>query len=245
MPEDRFPLSMGINPTLDILFEDKAIILVNKPAGQLFQGHTQGLPDPLDTQVKSHIRLHKPGSPNVYLGIVHRLDRPVSGVVLFGLNSKFTGRLSIQFQERRVKKIYIAVLEGLLPVDAGELIDELSDEEPPSRDDSETVVLKICQLSFTVLQRFQNRTQVAIMLGTGRRNQIRRQFAKAGFPIVGDLKFGATEPFPDFATTPPLFQPIALHASRLEFYHPKSMELMKIEAPLPPYWLKLLPDSEA
>lgn len=217
----------GQESPLSLLFEDTCLLAANKPAGQLFQGHTKGLPSALDVQVKTYIRSRKPGSANVYLGIVHRLDRPVSGVVLFGLNSKFTARLASQFQERSVNKIYRAVVEGVLKTDKGELIDELTDEND--------AVGKWCQLKYEVIGRFNSTTEIKINLGTGRRNQIRKQFAKFGHPIVGDVKFGASSTFPGL-TANPLFLPIALHAAEINFLHPKSYEPAAICAVLPDYW---------
>lgn len=216
---------------------------VVKPAGQLFQGFTKGSPAPLDIQIKTFIHQKKPtGSPNVYLGIVHRLDRPVSGVVLFGLNSKFTGRLAEQIQTRQIEKKYLAIVEGRWTEDEGELIDELPKKIPGEKHvgDETGNELQHCELRYKVTQRSASFTQIAIQLGTGRRNQIRRQFSLRGHPLVGDLKFGAHAIFPGTADVEPLFRPIALHALSLKLVHPKNRTALFLEAPIPGYWNQLL-----
>ena len=242
-PRDMTFLRVGEQPTLNIVFEDPCLMAVIKPAGQLFQGFTKGAPAPLDVQVKEYLHHKKPGgSPNVYLGIVHRLDRPVSGVVLFGLNSKFTGRLAEQIQTRQIEKTYLAVVEGHWAENEGELIDELPKHIPGEKnadavDESE---LQHCQLRYKVTQRGTTSTQLIIQLGTGRRNQIRRQFSLRGHPLVGDQKFGARALFPGTSEVEPLFRPIALHALSLKLAHPKTKSELFLEAPIPGYWDQLL-----
>lgn len=228
-------IQMGANPLLDILYEDACLFVVNKPAGQLFQGHTSGLPQTLDAQVKAYIRDKKPGSENVYLGIVHRLDRPVSGLVVFGRNSKFTARLALQFSQRLVEKHYLAVVEGIVAAESGELVDDLP-EDGVSTSGPDMGAAQRCHLAYRVLQRQESSTMLDITLGTGRRNQIRRQFQKAGHPIVGDGKFGAVSIFPGFENGSVLFRPIALHAARLTFLHPKTESPMTVVASVPQYW---------
>jgi len=229
-------LEIGTNPPLTILYEDHCLLAVNKTAGQLCQGHTNGLPEALDNQIKSYIRTRKgSATENIYLGSVQRLDRPVSGVIVFGLNSKFTSRLAEQFQKRQVEKFYDAVVTGVVKTDQGTLIDELS-ADPDDEGDPEGTTNQRCELSYRVTARGKDKTLLEVQLGTGRRNQIRRQFAKAGHPIIGDEKFGAGGAFPELGAAAPLFRPIALHAARLSILHPKTFLPLTITAPRPFYW---------
>ncbi len=233
---DQSSLKHGANPVLNIIYEDRCLLVVHKPAGQLFQGHTSGWPQTLDTQVREYLRSQKPGSGNIYLGIIHRLDRPVSGVVVFGKNSKFTGRLSKQFQERKVAKDYLAITEGKIAEDHCQWIDELPSMMDEEFNAKENKITKRCELSFQVVERTENTTHVKISLGTGRRNQIRRQFSLHGHPIVGDKKFGATTAIKGYDEVEPLFRPIALHAAELRFSHPQTEQRMQFSAPLPWFW---------
>ncbi len=172
---------------LDILCEDGPVIAVNKPPGVISQGAPIGTPS-LVSMVKDYLKekYNKPG--DVYLGVPHRIDRPVSGVVVFSRNSKCAARLAEQFAKREVRKTYVAVLESPPPEDAGTLRDWLYriPNEPkvivcsPDRVDAKEAVLH-----YKVLKRVRGRALVEIDLGTGRMHQIRIQFGSRGWPIVG------------------------------------------------------------
>jgi len=223
---------------LEILLDDGPLIALNKPAGLL----TQGVPHAqltLEGQVKAELktRLGKPG--NVYLGVPHRLDRPVSGVVVFAKNSKAAARLAEQFRERMVRKTYLAVVEGVPVPDEGLLEDWLLKDAVAAH---VTVVpagtegAKRASLAYRVLAVHQGRSLVQIELQTGRMHQIRVQFASRGWPIVGDRQY-ATNQIPTAGETDELrLAQIALHAWRLELKHPIRYDDIRIEAPLPPHW---------
>ncbi len=227
-------LQLGEQPPLSIVFEDKSLIAVNKPAGQLFHGYTHGTPTTLVDQVKEYIRSRSGKTEGIYLGVVHRLDRPVSGLSLFARNSKIAQRVAEQFQERTLDKIYLAVVEGEDLPDADTLEDELEGAENPG----ESKLLK-CQLSYQRLARAGGLSLVAIRLGSGRRHQIRIQFSKRGWPLVGDTAYGAQSVIVGTEGMDPRFQAIALHATALHLSHPLSYTPLKIQAPLPFYWPRL------
>lgn len=228
---------------LDILIEDGPVLAVNKPAGLPTQGVPQGIPS-LESQVRDYIKTqyNKPG--NVYLGIPHRLDRPVSGVVLFTKNSKAAARMAEQFRERQVRKIYWAVVEQPLAEPTGTLVDwllKIPDQArvevvPPGTDGA-----RECVLSYRVLQQDvrgpgQGGVLVEIELGTGRMHQIRVQFASRGWPIVGDRQYGARTRLLAALPIDPLIEPIALHARSLTFLHPVRYDSVTVTAPVPDTW---------
>lgn len=213
-----------------VLYEDNHLLAVAKPPGWLVQGDRSGDPTLLEA-AKSYLKRKyaKPG--NVYLGLVHRLDRPVSGVVLLARTSKAAGRLAQQFRERSARKEYLAVVEGLPPRD-GELIAFLAD-----RADRRGVTRAGPQpfagsregrLVLVVLARSRGRSLLRIEPLTGRRHQIRAQLALVGCPVVGDIKYGAGRRRAD--------RSIALHARVLEIDHPVSGDRVVLRAPLPPGW---------
>jgi 23S rRNA pseudouridine1911/1915/1917 synthase len=218
-------LSLGLQPVLDILYQDRALLAVNKPAGLLFHGYTKGLPMPLVDQIKAEVQ--------PYVGVVHRLDRPVSGVALFARNSKVAGRLGEQFQQRSLDKIYLALVEGEPEAEAAVLEDIL--EAPPSTD-RPSKGPQACLLTYVKLKSEGGLTLLAIQLGTGRRHQIRMQLSRRGWPIVGDQEYGAKTMLPGTETLDRRFSPLALHAARLRFEHPMTQESLLIRAPLPWYW---------
>lgn len=219
------------NPKLSILCEDAPLIAVNKPSGVISQGAPPGLQS-LAEQVKEYLKekYDKPG--NVYLGIPHRLDRPVSGVAVFCRNSKSAARVSDQFAKREVEKTYRAVLEKGPDQQEGILEDwiyRIPDQSRVEIRNKNSAGAKIARLRYRVLARQQHRTLVEVDLETGRMHQIRIQFASRGWPIVGDEKYGATTSLgnPDA---------IALHAWRLKLQHPIRQEAMTITAPQPQAW---------
>jgi 23S rRNA pseudouridine1911/1915/1917 synthase len=161
------------------------------------------------------------------------LDRPVSGVAIFARNSKFAGRLAQQFSQRSIGKRYLLICSGRLHDKSGQWEDEL-----PRLEDEAVAGLQHCQLRFEVLGHSTTHSLVEVQLMTGRRHQIRRQFAARGFPIAGDTAYGGQSlPVPEGIDE--RFMPIALHSWKLQFAHPLSFELMRLTAPLPAYWQSL------
>lgn len=226
---------------LDILCEDGPVLAVNKPAGLLTQGAVYGNPPSVESLVKAWLkrRYDKPG--NVYLGVPHRLDRPVSGVLLFARNSKAAARLSEQFHDRRVRKLYWALVEA--PPDPAEGV--LSDwlRKVPNEARAELVPpgtpgARECSLSYRTLARTGTSTLLEVTLGTGRMHQIRLQLAGRGWPIVGDGQYGARTALPAPPPSGHASAPIALHARQLSFLHPIRYDEITVVAPLPDVWPK-------
>ena len=198
---------------------------VLKPAGLLTQGDRTGDETALDAG-KAYIRAtsHRPG--NVFLGLVHRIDRPVSGVLVFARTSKAASRLARSFHDRKVEKTYLAVVVGLFAEDSGELEGFIERTHLRSRlAPVESAKAKPAALSYRVLASAQGFSLVEATPRTGRHHQIRLQLSAAGHPIVGDLKYKAPRALPDHS--------IALHAARLSFPHPVRDETMTIAAPPP------------
>jgi len=217
-----------MNPQIPhILHEDNHLLAVFKPAGLLVQGDSTGDETLLDV-CKAYLKekYQKPG--NVYLGLVHRLDRPVSGVVLLARTSKAASRLSAQFRDGTVGKTYLAVVERR-PVRAeGVLVHHLAARADASGrtrcEDEPFKGSRESHLTYRVLTNG-DRSLLRIEPITGRRHQIRVQLAAMGCPIVGDVKYGAAEPLPD--------RSVALHAWRLECAHPVGGRTMIFTAPAP------------
>jgi 23S rRNA pseudouridine1911/1915/1917 synthase len=216
-------------PPLDILFEDNHCLAVLKPAGAV-SAHFQGGEETLDRAVKAYLKgkYHKPG--NVFLGVVHRLDRPVSGVLLFARTSKAAARLSEQFREGSVEKIYWAVVEGDVQRAAGSLEDWLLRDRQARR--VEVVEPHTPQARQSLLH-YQKRgahgglTWLEIRPQTGRTHQLRVQLAHHGHPVYGDAKYGAVHTFAPG---------IALHARSLTFLHPVRYEPVTLTADVPRPW---------
>ncbi|MFY7929679.1 MAG: RluA family pseudouridine synthase [Oligoflexus sp.] len=224
-------LGLGMQPPLDIIYEDSALIAVNKPAGQLFHGYTKGFPTSLADQVKDYVGKQKQKAGNVYLGICHRLDRPVSGVSVFARNSKVAARVSEQFQDRTIEKWYLGYVHGV-PAEAAALLeDELT--IPTGKDKTES---KLCRLRYQLQWQAAGRSLLAIALETGRRHQIRKQLARRGLILHGDLEYGSPEPFLGTEMLDHRFRPIALHAAALQLQHPLRFDPIWITAVLPRTW---------
>jgi 23S rRNA pseudouridine1911/1915/1917 synthase len=226
--------------SLSILFEDNHCLAVAKPAGLLTQGVPAGIPS-LEATVKAYVRerYHKPG--NVYLGIPHRLDRPVSGVVLFARNTKAARRLAEQFHQHIVTKIYWAAVEGEVQPEAGAWEDwlrKVAEESRSDRVDAGTPGAKRAVLRYRRLQTILDGTLLEIQTETGRMHQIRVQAAARGWPVRGDTVYGARLPFGPSAELP-RDRCIALHARRLTFLHPIRYEPITLVAPLPETWQDL------
>jgi 23S rRNA pseudouridine1911/1915/1917 synthase len=228
-----------------ILFEDNHCVAVAKPAPLLTQGVPPGIPT-LESQVKAHLKdkYHKPG--NVYLGIPHRLDRPVSGVVLFARNTKAARRLAEQFQERRVRKVYWAVVEGDVQPAEGMWEDwllKIRDEARTELATAETPGARHAVLRYRRLAAGQDWTLLEIEPETGRMHQIRVQAAARGWPIVGDVLYGSGQPFGPAAELP-RDRVIALHARSLTFLHPIRFEPVTVTAPVPDYWRPFVNEAD-
>ncbi|MEM8864086.1 MAG: RluA family pseudouridine synthase [Planctomycetota bacterium] len=223
---------------MKVLFEDNHLLAVLKPPGLPTMGAGPGVPTLLD-QAKAHIRekYNKPG--NVYLGIVSRLDAPVTGVVLMARTSKAAARLSEAFRGRSVDKSYLAAIEGVPDQDTATLVHHLRKDDrhrkvhvtTPDAADAQRA-----ELSYEVLGDGPRGALLLVKLVTGRKHQIRVQLAKLGCPIVGDRKYGAQTSLP---------AGIALHAWRLALEHPVRRERLTITAPTPPAWSRFWPLSEA
>ena len=201
----------------ELLYEDNHIIVVVKPNNILSQSDNTNDIDML-TLIKNYLKekYHKPG--NVYLGLVHRLDRPVSGVMVFAKTSKAASRLSTQVQKHLLKKEYMAVVhdDGTLK-DEGEFIDYIAKDADNNSFITDEEHGKYAELYYKVVERNKllNLTLVSIDLKTGRHHQIRIQFSSRHFPLYGDQRYGLQDK-----------KQIALHAYKLEFSHPISGEKM-------------------
>lgn len=213
---------------LRVLYEDNHVIVVVKEKNVLSQADNTHDIDML-TIIKKYLKekYNKPG--NVYLGLVHRLDRPVSGIMVFAKTSKAASRLSDQVRKKEIKKTYMAVVKGIIKKDEDTFVDYLL-----KLDNGNTIVMtkdkgKESVLTYKVLKRNyeKNETLVSIDLKTGRHHQIRVQFASRGYPLCGDQRYGKSDK-----------TQIALCAYKLEFIHPTTKQLMKfeIEKPLDTYW---------
>jgi len=212
---------------LQILFEDNHIIVINKRPGDIVQGDKTG-DTPLSEVVKEYIRVKydKPG--NVYLGVVHRLDRPTSGIVLFAKTSKALPRLNKLFKDKEAKKTYWAVVKNATPQAEGTLVHFL--KRNPKQNKSIAHIKEVPEskkaiLEYRILKKLDNYYLLEIDLQTGRHHQIRSQLSSIGCPIKGDLKYGFDRSNKDAS--------IHLHARKLSFIHPVKKELIEIIAPPP------------
>lgn len=224
-----------LSPT--ILFEDTHCLAIAKPAGLLTQGVPTGLPS-LEHWAKLYLKAKygKPG--NVYLGVPHRLDRPVSGVVLFARNSKAAARLAEQFRQHQVTKVYWAIVQGTVPPPEGTWEDWLRKFPDQARTEvvkADAEGAKCAVLDYRVIQPVPQGTLLELRPKTGRMHQLRVQAATRGHPILGDETYGATIPFGPPAELP-RDRVIALHARSLTFLHPIRYEPVTVAAPVPPYW---------
>jgi 23S rRNA pseudouridine1911/1915/1917 synthase len=219
---------------LEILHEDNHCLAINKPAGMLTQGDATGAPSLLElVRADLKVRYHKPG--NVFVGLVHRLDRPTSGVVLFARTSKAAARLAAQFRAGSIEKVYWAVVEGHCAVDAEEWTDWLWKDEarnvaqvvPPG-----TPGARQARVALRVLERRGGTTWLELRPLTGRSHQLRVQLAARGVPIVGDRKYGARRRLLALDGQPR----VALHAWKLVFTHPTRPEAIEVVAPVPADW---------
>jgi len=215
----------GLN--VNLIYEDNHLLVVNKPNGQLVQGDQTGRPTLLD-EGKAWIR-QKYGKPgNVFLGLVHRLDRPASGVVVLARTSKAASRLSEEIRSHRPEKVYWAEVAGETEPE-GSWQDQLEREEYTSRVVSPPGG-KSARLSFARMSHTNGTSRVEIHLETGRHHQIRVQFSHRGHPILGDRRYGSELNFADNA--------IALHARQMKIKHPTRDEQMCFTAEPPECWTR-------
>jgi 23S rRNA pseudouridine1911/1915/1917 synthase len=217
---------------MEILYEDNHIIIVNKSPREIVQGDKTG-DKPLVDMVKDYLKekYHKPG--NVFCGVVHRLDRPTSGIVVFAKTSKALARLNEMFKKGEVDKTYWAIVKDLPPQDEGTLVHFLIKNQKNNKSvayDTEKPRSKKAVLHYKLVGRSQRYYLLEVKLETGRHHQIRCQLAKIGLPIRGDLKYGAQRSNPDGS--------ISLHARNISFVHPVSKKMIDITAPVPddPLW---------
>ena len=212
---------------MEVIYEDNHIIIVSKTTGEIVQGDKTG-DRPLSEMVKQYIKetCAKPG--DVFLGVVHRLDRPVFGLVLFARTSKALSRLNAMFANGEVKKKYWAIVKDAPAEPEGTLTHWLVRNEKQNKSyayDHEVPRSKKAVLDYRVIGRSDNYTLLEVNLHTGRHHQIRCQLAKIGCPIKGDLKYGAKRSNPDGS--------ISLLSRSMEFIHPVSKKEICVEAPLP------------
>lgn len=212
---------------MQVIYEDNHIIIVSKRSGEIVQGDKTG-DRTLADDVKQYIKekYAKPG--NVFLGVVHRLDRPVWGLVVFAKTSKALSRLNDMFRTGDVHKTYWAITQNCPAEPETVLTDWISRNEKQNKSyayDHEVPGSKKAMLHYKVIGRSDNYTLVEVNLMTGRHHQIRCQLANIGCPIKGDLKYGARRSNPDGS--------ISLLARKIEFVHPVSKEKIYAEAPLP------------
>lgn len=213
---------------MTVVYEDNHIIVVNKTSSEIVQGDKTG-DIPLSETVKQYLKekYQKPG--NVFVGVAHRLDRPVSGLVVFAKTSKALSRLNEMFKNSEVKKTYWAIVKECPRELEGELVHYLVRNEKQNKSyayDKEMPDSKKAILHYRLIARSQNYNLLEVDLKTGRHHQIRCQLAKMGCPIKGDLKYGFARSNPDGS--------ICLHARRISFIHPVSKEQIDLEAPVPP-----------
>lgn len=212
---------------MEVLYEDNHIIIVNKAPSEIVQGDKTG-DKPLCDIVKEYLKekYNKPG--NVFCGVVHRLDRPVSGVVVFAKTSKALARLNDMFREKDVQKTYWAIVASRPPHDKAVLENYLVRNEKMNKSfayNREVPSSKRAVLDYELIAHSERYFLLEVHLHTGRHHQIRCQLAKMGCPIKGDLKYGAKRSNPDGS--------ISLHARSVRFIHPVSKQEIYVEAPVP------------
>ncbi len=212
---------------LQVLFEDNHLIIINKQTGDIVQGDKTG-DTPLSDIVKAYIKIkyNKPG--NVFLGVVHRLDRPTSGIVVFAKTSKALERFNKMLREKKVTKTYWAVVKKKPPKDTDTLVNYLKKNPKNNKSTvfkTEAEGSKKAVLHYKLIKSLDNYHLLEVNLETGRHHQIRAQLAAIGCPIKGDLKYGFDRSNKDGG--------IHLHARKIAYIHPVSKENISITAPTP------------
>lgn len=212
---------------VEVLYEDNHLIGVNKKAGDITQGDKTGdetLPDKVKSWLK--VKYDKPG--NVFCGVIHRLDRPTSGIVLLAKTSKGLSRMNAMFQKKQVQKTYWAIVENKPSTDSGSLSDYLKKNDKQNKSyvvKKDTPEAKHAELDFKLIASSDRYHLLEINPRTGRHHQIRTQLSHLGSVIKGDLKYGAKRSNGDGS--------ISLHARKIQFTHPVSQESISITAPVP------------
>ncbi|MCI6550838.1 MAG: RluA family pseudouridine synthase [Prevotella sp.] len=217
---------------MQIIYEDNHLIVVSKHAGEIVQGDKTG-DTPLSETVKAFLKEEHQKPGNVFLGVPHRLDRPVAGLVVFAKTSKALSRLNDMFRTGGVHKTYWAIVKDCPKEEAGLLTHWIVRNEKQNKSyayDHEMPEAKKAMLRYRVIGHSDYYTLVEVNLLTGRHHQIRCQLAAIGCPIKGDLKYGARRSNPDGS--------ISLLARRIDFIHPVSKQEIHLEAPVPddPLW---------
>ncbi len=212
---------------MEVIYEDNHIIIVNKRPGEIVQGDKTG-DEPLVETVRKYLKekYNKPG--NVFCGVVHRLDRPVWGLVIFAKTSKALTRLNEMFRRGHVKKTYLAITRNRPPKEEDRLVHYITTTERNNKSYASTTPRansKEAALSYRLIGESERYFLLEINLETGRKHQIRVQLSAIGCPIRGDLKYGDRRSNPDGS--------ISLQAHTIEFEHPVSHENIHVEAPLP------------
>ena len=211
----------------DILYEDNHLLIVAKRCGDLVQPDPSG-ESALEDQIKAFIKMRDAKPGEVFLGVVHRIDRPVSGAVVFAKTSKALVRLNEMIREGRIRKVYWALTENRPVPESGELRHYILRDGRTNRSkafDAPRPQAKEARLRYRVIGAGTRYTLVEVELLTGRHHQIRAQLAKIGCPIRGDLKYGARRSLPGGG--------ISLHSRRVEFDHPVRREPVAVTAPVP------------
>ncbi len=229
-------------PEFEVLYDNGPCLVVNKPSGVLTQAPA-GI-DSMEVRVKAFYRDREQKEGNIYLGLPHRLDRPVSGAIVFARHVRAAQRLSSQFENRTVIKVYWAAVEGDVQPDEGRWTDLLHKRHGMSQ----SIVVpegdprgKLAVMRYRVLGRIEGvGTWLEVELETGRTHQIRVQCASRGHAVVGDAQYGSTRPFGEQFEDERL-RAIALHARQLGFNHPMTNEPVDVIAPLSPTWEVILP----
>lgn len=225
-------MSLHLFFKMEVLYEDNHIIIINKSPKEIVQGDKTG-DKPLSDMVKDYLKkkYNKPG--NVFCGVVHRLDRPTSGIVVFAKTSKALTRLNEMFKKGEIDKTYWAIVKDVPPQNEGVLVHYVIKNEKNNKStayDTEKPHTQKAVLHYKLIGRSQKYYLLEVKIETGRHHQIRCQLAKIGLPIKGDLKYGAQRSNPDGS--------ISLHARNISFVHPVSKQIIDITAPVPddPLW---------
>lgn len=226
-------MAQSTSQNLQIIYEDNHVIVVNKRSGDIVQGDKTG-DEPLSEVVKKYIatKYNKPGA--VFLGVVHRLDRPTSGIIVFARTSKALSRLNKAFAERQTQKTYWALVKNIPKNTTGTLTHYLKRNNKQNKSYAfikEVPESKKAILDFKLIKKLKTFNLLEVKLHTGRHHQIRSQLTAIGSPIKGDLKYGALRSNPNGS--------ISLHARKLSFIHPVQKETMTFIAPVPegdPVW---------
>ena len=213
------------NINIDVIFEDNHLIAVNKKSGEIVQGDKTG-DEPLSERVKKYLKVkyNKPG--NVFLGTIHRIDRPTSGIVIFAKTSKALSRMNEKFRQNKISKTYWAIVKNRLPKKNDLLEHYLLKNQKKNKSFLSTEEKgKLSILEYNFLNNLNNYFLYEIFPKTGRHHQIRVQLSTMGSPIKGDLKYGAKKSNPNGG--------INLHAKKIDFNHPVTKESVSIEANCP------------